>query len=674
MDKQTIVCPPCHTRISMPSAAHIDQLPQGFVTETLMKLQGLISDGQTKENTRIECHLCIGQPTHVCLLCSEFYCTDHTANYYKHGGGNDTEQIPSHSEMVIPLSTLTSSDQVASLLYRFCPQHRQRLSHFCPGCRVPLCSHMLCVDWHSQHVDPSPGLRPIDEVLLEEHQKLAATENLLCKKAEKIRAKIDLVEKNQITVAEVQENVRQSIEKYFKDIEEKLVKQKGEVRNCRIPMMKPKTFLSATFLSDLDKAAAQCFQNDETMHSRLQIWTEKTEKLESAFRQYLDNRLSSNASATDPTSVAASVPELASIRFRILQQLSDSCAGALVGSTKRLSYPETRLRELQHSVGTLQSNITTASAGRGWESLIKFTTGVTPSAIGTPLHFIVDTLKQVAFIVKDRGIMAPSQVLSYDLKQVDNRTPHVIADAGPRSFESLAMDSQSRRLFAAEQPQSVLELPTVRYKKFIPVRLYEFNTIGVVSLLRTTAFDRLNTFSKAIIKYVSDRLYVCDGVCVCEYDTTGEFKLIRKFNFHNMLEIVDFAVEPERDFLYVVDGKKHCLLIFNCQHQVVKNIGEQGVTPGRFDQPAAVALDAFGHVFVADAGNFRVQVFDMDGKFLRLIQYPQAIKEIAQSPTSASDQKSGATSSMARVALQVGEDCLYMMDSRTQQLWRYRYM
>jgi len=106
----------------------------------------------------------------------------------------------------------------------------------------------------------------------------------------------------------------------------------------------------------------------------------------------------------------------------------------------------------------------------------------------------------------------------------------------------------------------------------------------------------------------------------------------------------------------------------------VKSIGEQGVTPGRFDQPSGVVLDEFGHVFVADAANFRVQVFDVDGKFLRLIQYPQAIKEIANAPTTVSDQKTGATSTIVKVVLHVGEDCLYMCDSRSEQLWRYRYM
>ena len=48
--------------------------------------------------------------------------------------------------------------------------------------------------------------------------------------------------------------------------------------------------------------------------------------------------------------------------------------------------------------------------------------------------------------------------------------------------------------------------------------------------------------------------------------------------------------------------------------------GERGNHPGEFHTPHSIAADAQGHIYVADRGNRRIQVFDGDGKLLRVIQ------------------------------------------------------
>src|SRR5881296_3250502 len=49
----------------------------------------------------------------------------------------------------------------------------------------------------------------------------------------------------------------------------------------------------------------------------------------------------------------------------------------------------------------------------------------------------------------------------------------------------------------------------------------------------------------------------------------------------------------------------------------VKSWGEPGTKTGQFDTPHSIAADAKGNIYVADRGNYRIQVFDPDGKFLR---------------------------------------------------------
>jgi DNA-binding beta-propeller fold protein YncE len=51
----------------------------------------------------------------------------------------------------------------------------------------------------------------------------------------------------------------------------------------------------------------------------------------------------------------------------------------------------------------------------------------------------------------------------------------------------------------------------------------------------------------------------------------------------------------------------------------IKSWGERGKEPGQFNTPHSIAADAQGNVYVADRGNRRIQVFDGDGKLLRVM-------------------------------------------------------
>ena len=52
----------------------------------------------------------------------------------------------------------------------------------------------------------------------------------------------------------------------------------------------------------------------------------------------------------------------------------------------------------------------------------------------------------------------------------------------------------------------------------------------------------------------------------------------------------------------------------------VKQWGTPGKAEGQFDTPHGIANDAQGNIYVADRGNERIQVFDPDGKLLRVIK------------------------------------------------------
>ena len=56
-------------------------------------------------------------------------------------------------------------------------------------------------------------------------------------------------------------------------------------------------------------------------------------------------------------------------------------------------------------------------------------------------------------------------------------------------------------------------------------------------------------------------------------------------------------------------------------YQFVASWGQQGSAPGQFHDPTGIAIQA-NEVFVADARNGRIQVFDRDGNLLRVFGEP----------------------------------------------------
>jgi DNA-binding beta-propeller fold protein YncE len=71
----------------------------------------------------------------------------------------------------------------------------------------------------------------------------------------------------------------------------------------------------------------------------------------------------------------------------------------------------------------------------------------------------------------------------------------------------------------------------------------------------------------------------------------------------------------------------------------LKSWGEPGNDPGQFNVPHSIAVDAANHVYVADRGNRRIQVFDGEGTFLRQFTIdvpadPGARPAIGNKPTS----------------------------------------
>jgi hypothetical protein len=71
--------------------------------------------------------------------------------------------------------------------------------------------------------------------------------------------------------------------------------------------------------------------------------------------------------------------------------------------------------------------------------------------------------------------------------------------------------------------------------------------------------------------------------------------------------------------IYISDGYVNSRVAkFSKDGDWVKQWGEKGNGQGQFSTPHAIVIDRSDNVYVGDRGNRRVQVFDTDGKFLRM--------------------------------------------------------
>jgi DNA-binding beta-propeller fold protein YncE len=119
-------------------------------------------------------------------------------------------------------------------------------------------------------------------------------------------------------------------------------------------------------------------------------------------------------------------------------------------------------------------------------------------------------------------------------------------------------------------------------------------------------------------------LYVADATAkvIVIFDRDGKFqRKIGSAKYFDRLSSV--TVDPGGERIYVTDiggvaSEHHRVRVFNAKTgEHLFDIGKRGSGPGEFNLPRDVAIGKDGRIHVVDGGNFRVQSFDRNGKFLK---------------------------------------------------------
>jgi streptogramin lyase len=82
-------------------------------------------------------------------------------------------------------------------------------------------------------------------------------------------------------------------------------------------------------------------------------------------------------------------------------------------------------------------------------------------------------------------------------------------------------------------------------------------------------------------------------------------------------EPTDVAVSSCGD-IFVSDGyKNHNVHRFSPEGQYISTFGEKGIDPGTFSNVHCVRIDRHDRIWTCDRPNTRIQIFDLEGRFLR---------------------------------------------------------
>lgn len=115
------------------------------------------------------------------------------------------------------------------------------------------------------------------------------------------------------------------------------------------------------------------------------------------------------------------------------------------------------------------------------------------------------------------------------------------------------------------------------------------------------------------------RIYVADGGrrLVHVLSTDGE-PLARLDAAGALQRPSGIAIDRLRKLLYVVDTPAHLVRVLTLDGTPVRTLGRgHGSGPGEMNFPTFVAIDPAGRAVVNDTMNFRVQIFEASGAFLR---------------------------------------------------------
>jgi len=115
-------------------------------------------------------------------------------------------------------------------------------------------------------------------------------------------------------------------------------------------------------------------------------------------------------------------------------------------------------------------------------------------------------------------------------------------------------------------------------------------------------------------------LYVAESGTQRILHMTSDGRLLSEFKPDPHLgRLFSVSVDRTNDLVYVVDDVRNVIVVFDSDGTEIRRLASRGSKPGQVEDVGSVEVLADGTLWVADAGNSRVQHLSADGSVLQVI-------------------------------------------------------
>ena len=638
----TIKCPVCQTSFQIPEGDSFKNLPASYHLNRLVDVLAL-KDGGTQAQ---KCSSCDENNTasSYCFVCQIFLCTSCFEAHQR------LKSTRGHRNVVI--EKLNVQD-VRELIHRpaMCSQQyheNQPLEFYGEECKVLVC-HKCSVGGHNRHT-------------ITDTQKAAQVQKMQMKDAlEKVKAETVIYEneiRKQTELMDKTKNEIFSAEKKMTDAVEERIRELREHER----VMKAKF---AEIYEAQQKHHATQLENFELVLTQLQSCIERGENT-------LERNVSAEILQTNQIIVGrceellnVTKPDIYKpphVHYIIENQLNPGFDRIVVSNTDPfLSSAEVDNQELVREKTVANFIIVTRDSGGKQcyheddqvkvsiitpaddqlESEIKdtkdgrYTVTYTPQCVGqhrveiqvngqplTGSPWVVQVIGphqyQFAFQFGSEGKEQGQFKCPWDIAVNDKTRTLAVADFNNERVQMFGFDGNFLREIALEAGTS-----SVAFTESGDLLSSVDNDDNKITLY-------LYTEGGQFIRYISDEhvktpWYISVGsdgrIITCDYDD----KTIKVLSPDGKDILQSFSApgcdaEPwfvvyQQDKFFVSYPEANRVMVFNIAGEYLYDIGTEGTGDGQFSGPTGLAIDKFDRLIVCDAGNRRLQLFTLDGKY-----------------------------------------------------------
>ena len=554
-------CPECQAQLNIPQGNRFDNLPTGFLQNSLLSLLAVRQSG---DGSQISCGICEKTSAEIsyCFACEKLLCRD-CVNAHEL-----FRETAFEGHKLTPVKQFQPADYEALLKRQsFCSQQyheREVTRFFCLQCQICVCQICINTDHKNHNVDPLEKAADGEKANIMAGAELIKKKKKVCNDA--IRKFEEAAVKLETNITAAKREVSQTAEQMIAKIREHEREAITTLENTRVSGMEKLNSVTKQVQSltkQLDQAVE--FANNLLQRSSSSDIMQSKKNLEQRFQDLNKTPVTTLPVSSFVKFVPSIAPESLSLGF----------------------------------VTTSETDVRLCTVERLSENF----------QAGLEAEFVVcPKLKCDGELTSEAQPKFHVEVLVEPAKEVESLII-LQNEEGYFQVKFIPKVPGTYNITVKINGDKLVNSPfTVQVKERRIDFVGELDLKGEIP--QNPCWTAVN--SKGLIA-VTDR----ERHAILIFDKKGKF--VRKLGCHGenpgQLNSPAGVTYLNDDEILVADDRNHRIQQFNVQTgNFVKSFGNEGTGVGEFQNPEGICMDGEGHVVVADYSNDRIQVLTKDGK------------------------------------------------------------